>query len=205
VTVDNCAEIAGCRDCRFYIECYKAFCNICNNKQPSVRRCYFVPLKPGQLSDRFIYVLFDTEYVQDLEPCDGYLETCRNRICDQQMCSVCEEIVHSNIICAHVAHVFTYSGRTTQGNILTTAGSAEYSRIRYMLFHIIMVDTIQRFVQKVSGTELDIVYLTAAFELNLCNKINFQHKCTATIRCFKYLWIVIGSSVSNPEYIDYDI
>jgi len=40
-----------------------------------------------------------------------------------------------------------------------------------MLFHIIMVDTIHRFVQKVCGTELDIVYVTAAFRMNLFNKI----------------------------------
>ena len=36
-----------------------------------------------------------------------------------------------------------------------------------MLFHLIMVDTIHSFVQKVCGTELDIVYLTAAFRINL--------------------------------------
>jgi len=40
-----------------------------------------------------------------------------------------------------------------------------------MLFHIITVDTIHSFVQKVSVTELDIIYLTAVCELNLFNKI----------------------------------
>jgi len=59
------------------------------------------------------------------------------------------------------------------GNILTTAGSAEYSRVRFMLFHIIVVDTIQSFVQKTCGTEMDIVYLTAVFGVNLYNKIIF--------------------------------
>jgi len=98
-----------------------------------------------------------------------------NSICDQQMCSVCEEIVDCNINCARVAHVFTYSGWTTQGNKLTTAGSVQHSRIRIMLFHIIMVERMQRFVQKVSGTELNIVYLSAAFELHSCNKTNVLH------------------------------
>jgi hypothetical protein len=40
-----------------------------------------------------------------------------------------------------------------------------------MLFHIITVDKIESFVEKVCGTELDIVYLTAAFKVNLFNKI----------------------------------
>jgi hypothetical protein len=40
-----------------------------------------------------------------------------------------------------------------------------------MLFHIVMVDTIHSLVGKVSGPELDILYLSAAFELNLLNKI----------------------------------
>jgi len=40
-----------------------------------------------------------------------------------------------------------------------------------MLFHIIVVDTIQSFVQKVCGTEMDIVYMTTVLRLNLCNKI----------------------------------
>ena len=68
-----------------------------------------------------------------------------------------------------------------------------------------MVDTIHSFVQKVSVAELDIVYLTAAFELNLFNKIIFPHECTATIQNVQILWIVIGSSVSNPQYVDSEI
>ena len=53
-----------------------------------------------------------------------------------------------------------------------------------MLFHLIMVDTIHRFVQKVCGTELDIVYLTVAFRMNLFNNIRsfIPYESTATIR-----------------------
>ena len=40
-----------------------------------------------------------------------------------------------------------------------------------MLFHIIMVDTIDSFVEKVSGSVLDLVYVTAVFEMNLFKKI----------------------------------
>ena len=40
-----------------------------------------------------------------------------------------------------------------------------------MLFHVTMVDRIQSFVQKVCGTELHIVYRTAAFGLNLFNNL----------------------------------
>jgi len=43
-----------------------------------------------------------------------------------------------------------------------------------MLFHIIMLDVLHSFVQKICGTELDIVYLTAAFKLNLLNKVIYS-------------------------------
>jgi hypothetical protein len=87
------------------------------------------------------------------------------------MCSKCEAIEDLNIVCARVAHLFTCSGRNTQESLLITSGRSEHSRISFVLFRIIMVDTIQSFVQKVSGTVLDIVYLTAVFELNLFNNI----------------------------------
>ena len=41
-----------------------------------------------------------------------------------------------------------------------------------MLFHIIMVDTIHSFVQKVCGTELEIGYRIVGLEMNLFNKVN---------------------------------
>jgi len=33
--------------------------------------CYVAPLKPSKLSDRFMYVLFETECTQDFKKCDG--------------------------------------------------------------------------------------------------------------------------------------
>ena len=50
----------------------KIYCNICNNKQPSVCLCNVSPLKPDQHSHRFMHVLFDTECTHDLEQRDGY-------------------------------------------------------------------------------------------------------------------------------------
>ena len=72
-----------CRNCSFLVtsdsklECFKICCNICNNKQPSVRLCYLTPLKTGQISHRFVYFFFDTECTQDLEQRDGYFEQYR--------------------------------------------------------------------------------------------------------------------------------
>jgi hypothetical protein len=88
---------------------------------------------------------------------------------EQYMCSDYVAIENKDIDCAHVAHVLTWSGTTTEENVLSTSGSAENSRIIFMLFYVFMADKIQNFVQKVCGTELHIVYLTTTFELNLFN------------------------------------
>ena len=85
-----------CRNCSFVVtsdnkhECFKKFCNLCNKIQPSGHLCYMAPLKPSRLSNRFMYVFFDTECTQDLEKRDGSFEHVPNLICAQQMCSKCE-------------------------------------------------------------------------------------------------------------------
>ena len=79
------------------------------------------------------------------------------------MCSRCEANVNLNMEVSRVINVSTFYCRTTWDNSLCTSGSVENSRIGFMLFHIIMADTIQSFAQNVSGTELDMLYLTAAF------------------------------------------
>jgi hypothetical protein len=76
-----------------------------------------------------------------------------------------------NIEYVRVANMSTCSGRTAVETLLSASDNAEHSRIRFVLFHIIMVDKIQSLVKKVCGTELDIVYRTAGFELDLFNKI----------------------------------
>jgi len=55
-------------------ECFKKFCTFCNKKQPSGHLCYVAPLKPNKLSNKYLYVFFDTECTQDLEKCDGSWE-----------------------------------------------------------------------------------------------------------------------------------
>jgi hypothetical protein len=110
-----CTCVFCMRNCSFLVtsdsklESFKTFCNICNKQQPSVRLCYVAPLKPGQLSHRFMYVLFDMECTVVLEQRDGYFEHEPNRICDQQMCSNCEAIEDLNIDCSQSGtrvHVF---------------------------------------------------------------------------------------------------
>jgi len=113
----------------------------------------------------------DTECTQYLEQRDGNFEHVTNIICAQQMCSKCVVTEDLNIDFARVANVPTCSGRTTWEYLLCTSDSAEHTRIIFMLFDIIIVDTIEGFVQTLSGTELDIVYVTAACELNLFSKI----------------------------------
>jgi len=57
------------------------------------------PLKPSKLSNKYLYVFFDTECTQDLEKCDGSFEHVPNLICAQQMCSKCEVVDDVNVDC----------------------------------------------------------------------------------------------------------
>jgi hypothetical protein len=118
-----------------------------------------------------MYVLFDTECTYDLEQREGYFEQYRAVYVFSKCVQSAKKFEDLNINCARVAHVFTCSGKNTYENLLSTSCSAEYSRIIFMLFNIITVDKIDSYVEKFCGTELDIVYLTAAFEVNLFNKI----------------------------------
>ena len=69
-----------CRNCSFTAtgdnnhEGFKRFCNNCNKYQPSGHFCDVAPLKPTKLTNRFMYVFFDTECTQDFEKHDGSLE-----------------------------------------------------------------------------------------------------------------------------------
>jgi len=57
------------------------------------------PLKPSKLTDRFLYVFFDTECTQDLEKHDGPFDHIPKLICAQQMCSKCEAVDDLNVDC----------------------------------------------------------------------------------------------------------
>jgi hypothetical protein len=87
----------------------KKICNICNKKQPSGQFCYVALLKPSKLSDKYMYVFFDTECTQDLAKCDGSFEHIPNLICAQQMCSKCEAVDDLSVDykqCGKRTHVF---------------------------------------------------------------------------------------------------
>ena len=90
-------------------ECFKKFCDYCCKNQPSDHVCYVPPLKPIKLSDRFLYVFFNTECTQDLERDDGAFVHVPNLICAQQICSKCEEVYDMNVDCEQCGkrtHVF---------------------------------------------------------------------------------------------------
>jgi len=60
---------------------------------------YVTPLKPSKLSDKFLYVFFDTEYTQELEKRDGSFEHVPKLICAQQMCSDFESVDDMSVDC----------------------------------------------------------------------------------------------------------
>jgi len=81
----------------------------CNKKEPSGHFCYVAPLTPSGLSNKFLYVFFDTEVTQDLEKRDGSFEHIPNLIYAQQMCSKCEAVDDISVDykqCGKRIHVF---------------------------------------------------------------------------------------------------
>jgi len=56
-------------------------------------------MKPCKLTDRFMYVFFDSECTQDFETWDGYFEHVPKLICAQQMCSKCEAVEDLSFDC----------------------------------------------------------------------------------------------------------
>jgi len=67
------------------------------------------PLKPSNLTDRFMYVFFDTECTQDFEQHDGSFERIPKLIFAQQMCSKCEAVDDLSVdceACGKRTHVF---------------------------------------------------------------------------------------------------
>ena len=95
-----------CRNCNFLVtsdnehECFKRFCSNCNKLQPSGHFCYVAPQKkPSKLTNRFLYVFFDTECTQDLERCDGPFEHIPNLICAQQVWFKCEAVDDLSVDC----------------------------------------------------------------------------------------------------------
>jgi hypothetical protein len=94
-----------CRNCSYLVtydskhECFKKICTFCNKRQPSGHLCYVAPLKPSKLSNRYMYVFFDTECTQDLKKRDGSFEHVPNLICVQQMCCKCEAVEDVNVDC----------------------------------------------------------------------------------------------------------
>jgi hypothetical protein len=56
-------------DCK--LECGKRYCNYYNKRQPLSHSCYVAPLTPSKLSDKYMYIFFDTKCTQDLDKSDG--------------------------------------------------------------------------------------------------------------------------------------
>jgi len=94
-----------CRNCSYLVtfdskhECFNKFFTYCNKKQPSCHLCYVAQLKPSKLSNKYLYVLFDTECTQDLEKRDGSSEHVPNLIRAEQMCCKCEAVEDVNVDC----------------------------------------------------------------------------------------------------------
>ena len=78
-------------------------------KKPSGHFCYVALLTASKLSDKYMYVFFDTECTQDLARDDGSFGHIPNLICAQQLCSKCQAMDDMEIDCDQCGkrtHVF---------------------------------------------------------------------------------------------------
>jgi hypothetical protein len=70
-----------------------------NMKQPLGYTYYVAPLKLGILSNKYLYVFFDTECTQYLKKRNGPFEHVPILSCAQQMCCKCEAVEKINVHC----------------------------------------------------------------------------------------------------------
>jgi len=103
-----------CQNCSFTVTnvskhlCFKK-CNYFDRNQPSGHFCYVAPLRPNKITDRFLYVFFDTECTHDLQKHGGSFVRIPNLICAQEMCSKYEAVDDVNVDCeqcGYRTHVF---------------------------------------------------------------------------------------------------
>ena len=66
-------------------ECNKRFCTNFNKKQPSGHLCYVAPLTPSKLSDKHMYVFFDTEFTRDFGRNDGSFDHSEPHMCSENV------------------------------------------------------------------------------------------------------------------------
>jgi len=107
-----------CRNCSYTVtgdskhECFRRFCIYCNKNQLSGHFCYMAPLKPSKLTDRFVYVFFDTECTRDFEKHDGSFEHIPNLMCsaDGSKCEAVDDLSVDCKQCGKRTHVFWAEG-----------------------------------------------------------------------------------------------
>ena len=104
-----------------------------------------IPLKPSKLTERFLYVFFDTECKQDLESCDGSFENVPNLVCAKQMCSKCEAVDYLSADCEECSECNHVLWQDPVGEFIANSGCPKYLQITFMLFRTTLVDTTHSF------------------------------------------------------------
>ena len=143
-----CQRRLVCRICSYLVtsdskhECFKKFCTFCSKTQPSGHVCYVAPLKPSKLSNKYLYVFFDTECTQHLQKCDGSFEHVSNLICAQQICSKSENVDCVNVDCEQCGKRVHTFWQDPVGKFIDYLG---HSLTRFMSFRTTLVDTTHSF------------------------------------------------------------
>jgi hypothetical protein len=139
-----------CPNCSYLVkgdakhECNKRFCYYCNKKQPSDHFCYVATLTPSKLSDKYMYVFFDTKCTQDLTRNDGTFGHIPNLICVQQMCSECQSMNDMETDCEQCRKPTRVLGGTSR-QIYWLSPAAQTIHGQDLSFPTILEDTTHSF------------------------------------------------------------
>ena len=128
----------------FKYECFMKFCTYGNKKQHSGHYCYVVLLKLSRLSNRYMFVFYDMEFSQDLERSDGFFENVPKLRTSYALSKCVQSVKSLRILISianNVASVCTSSGMTLYVNLLNISGCLDHLLIKFVLFHITLVDT----------------------------------------------------------------
>ena len=94
-----CERKLCCETCGWLVtsekhECYKSFCDTCNESKEIGHLCYMRPLKDAfpPAVDMVFYVFYDFETSQNTEYADEANLHVPNLVCVQQFCSRCEDV-----------------------------------------------------------------------------------------------------------------
>ena len=112
-------------------------------------------LNPSKLSNKYMFVFFDTERTQDLEKFEGTFERVPNFTCAQQMCAKCGAIEDMNIDCEQCGKRLHVLRKEPIGKFIDHLRLSRPFADKICYFSQLLCIRHTVSVKKISGTEMD--------------------------------------------------